>query len=404
MFGVINAMLRRVGIDISKYRRIHPGEVIYIIKKIFPPSEPRLAVKRMQNLIATFIKWRYGFTMPNYEIKPIIVVIETVRGCNLNCVMCGAGDLKLRMISFEQFKKITEEFPEAFINILNFIGEPFLSKDIIKMIQHSQKKALPILFSNLTILPNPEELISSGLFELNASIDSFDKQKYDFIRKSGDLKRMLKEIGFNEKRFEIRDRKRGDRIKLEENKVDGTQSDTLERVVKNLKTLIHTKNKLKRHLPIISINSVYAKETREDAEDIIKNAIELGVDRVKFQKLEFDVPGKLHMPDINDLHYLLGLKEKYKHQIEIILANFETGSEIKGYCFHAHFMVVIDIFGNILPCCLSPTFENIELPRFGDIKYKENIEKALKRRQIFINDFRRNPPEFCRKCYLYIRS
>jgi hypothetical protein len=56
--------------------------------------------------------------------------------------MCGAGELRLKMMSFEKFKKIREKFPEAFITILNFLGEPFLSKDIIKMIQHSQKKIL----------------------------------------------------------------------------------------------------------------------------------------------------------------------------------------------------------------------------------------------------------------------
>jgi MoaA/NifB/PqqE/SkfB family radical SAM enzyme len=405
---MLNIILRRLGIDISNHKRFHPERIIFAIKRIFPPSESELSLRRMINLIATFVKWRYGFNIPKVKIKPVILMVETVRGCNLNCVMCGAGEFKLRTISLDQFRRIVDSFPEAFVNILNFLGEPFLSKDIIKMIKYSQRKALVILFSNLTILPNPEELINSGLFEMNISIDTFDSEKYEFIRRSGDIRKILGKLRFNEKQFEIRERNGGDIEKKVGLEVGGNgmrrEGDTLKRVVQNLRILIQTRKKLKKKLPIICINSVYSKETKEDAEDIVRNAIDLGVDRVKFQRLAPDDFGVLHAPDIDDVLHIIKLKEKYKDQIEIIPANFGFGSEIKGYCFHGHYMVVVDIFGNILPCCMPNIFEDIGNAKFGDFRNGEGVGEALEKREIFINNFRNNPPEFCKKCHLYIRK
>lgn len=405
---MLNIILRRLGVDISNHKRFHPERIIFAIKRIFPPSEPELSVGRMINLIATFVKWRYGFNIPKVKIKPVTLMVETVRGCNLNCVMCGAGDFKLRTISFDRFKQIVDSFPDAFINILNFIGEPFLSKDMIKMIKYSQRKALVILFSNLTILPNPEELINSGLFEMNISIDTFDSEKYEFIRRSGDIKKILRKLRFNEKQFEIKKRSRGDMEKKVGLEIGGNgmrrEGGTLGRVTQNLRTLIQTRKKLKKKLPIICINSVYAKETKEDAEDIVRNAIDLGVDRVKFQRLAPDDFGVLHAPDMDDVLHIIKLKEKYKDQIEIIPANFGFGSEIKGYCFYGHYMVAVDVFGNILPCCMPNIFEDIGKAKFGDFRNGEGIVEALEKRGIFINNFRNNPPEFCKKCHLYIRK
>jgi radical SAM protein with 4Fe4S-binding SPASM domain len=65
-------------------------------------------------------------------------------------------------------------------------------------------------------------------------------------------------------------------------------------------------------------------------------------------------------------------------------------------------MVLVDASGNIFPCCMAPIFENTELSKFGNIE-NTDIIKALERRQNFVNNFRNNPPQFCKKCYLYIK-
>jgi len=400
---------------ILKRMLLNKDKVKFALSRMFPPYDPKLSMIRIKNFISTYLAWKYGL---KFNTKPIILQIEPVKGCNLNCVMCSAGQLKLQKLSFDDFKNLIDKLPEAMFITLNYGGEPFLSKDTLKMIKYAQKKTIIIIFSNFTVLPNPEEIINSGLYEINASIDSFDKEKYDMIRKGGELEKIIDKIRVDIEKLEITKREKM-KAKLNElyeeaikNQIikknnNGLNKDNLnlDLVIKNLKALIQTKQKLKRKLPIISISAVSTKETMEDAEQIITNSIELGVDRVKFQKLAFDVPGILHMPDKNDFLYLQSLKEKYKDKIEISLVNFEFGGDYpKGYCYLAHFMATIDVNKNIIPCCMPYPYMDMNDPSFGTASSDEGFRIAIENRQKFIENFRKHPPNFCIECPLYFRK
>jgi MoaA/NifB/PqqE/SkfB family radical SAM enzyme len=176
MLNLGKFILKRMLLDTEK--------LMFALPRMFPPSEPKLSALRIKNFISTYLNWKYGLGLKS---KPVILQVEPVRGCNLNCVMCGAGQLKIQKLPFDNFKKIIDNFPETMFITLNYGGEPFLSKDTLKMINYAQRKAIVIIFSNFTVLPSPEDIINSGLFEINASIDSFDKQKYNFVRKGGEL-------------------------------------------------------------------------------------------------------------------------------------------------------------------------------------------------------------------------
>jgi len=301
MIDLVKFILKKMFLGQDKLR--------FALPRIFPPSDPKLSAIRMKNFILTYFVWKYGLEL---KTKPVMLQIGPVRGCNLNCVMCGAGNLKIQKLPFDDFKMIIDKFPEAMFISLSDFGEPFLSKDTIKMIKYAQKKAIVTMTSNFTVLPDPEEVINSGLFEIYASIDSFDKQKYDFIRRGGDINLIIdrtKMKGLYQEAL----RNQIFKGKYEYENMNGN---TLDIVVKNLKSLVEARRKLRKKLPIIGINSVYAKETKEDAEDIIKNAIDLGVDRVKFRRLAFDVPGILHVPDANDFRIFLNLKRDIKIRLK----------------------------------------------------------------------------------------
>jgi MoaA/NifB/PqqE/SkfB family radical SAM enzyme len=176
MLNLAKFILKRLLLDTEK--------LMFALPRMFPPSEPKLTALRIKNFISSYLNWKFGLGLKS---KPVILQVEPARGCNLNCVMCGAGQLKIQKLPFDNFKKIIDNFPEAIFITLNYGGEPFLSKDTLKMINYAQRKAIIIIFSNFTVLPSPEDIINSGLFEINASIDSFDKQKYNFVRKGGEL-------------------------------------------------------------------------------------------------------------------------------------------------------------------------------------------------------------------------
>jgi MoaA/NifB/PqqE/SkfB family radical SAM enzyme len=406
MLSFVKFIFRRMLLDSDKLR--------FALPRMFPPSDPKLSAIRMKNFISTYLAWKYGLKL---KTKPIILQIEPVRGCNLNCVMCRAGEFKFQKLLFDDFKRIIDNLPEVMFITLNYGGEPFLSKDTIKMIRYAQKKAIIIIFSNFTVLPEPEDIINSGLFEINASIDSFDKEKYNFIRRKNgninqitdktilDIKDIVEIIRKGKVDEEFYQKSVRNQIIKNNNEYENGKKDTLEIVIKNLKNLVDTRRKLRKKLPIISISSIFAKETKEDVENIIRNAIELGVDRVKFQRLAFDVPGILHVPDTNDFRHIFELKERYKDQIKILIVNSEFGGHYpRGYCYLAHFMILIDINKKIFPCCMPYQHMDTDEAFFGTATSKEDMEIAMEKRQKFIWEIRKLPPNFCIKCPLYFRE
>jgi len=406
MLNFAKFVFKRMLLDSDKLR--------FALPRMFPPSDPKLSAIRMKNFISTYLAWKYGLKL---KTKPIILQIEPVKGCNLNCVMCGAGQIRIQKLPFDDFKMIIDNFPEAMFINLFYLGEPFLSKDTLKMIRYAQGKSIVVIFSNFTVLPDPEDVVNSGLFEIHASIDSFDKQKYNFIRKAGDINQIINKVMSDIESFETNWKEKMKagfeelyrealKNQLIKNKYEyeNMNGNTLDIVVKNLKSLVEARKKLRKKLPIISINSVYAKETKEDAEDIIKNAIELGVDRVKFQRLHHDIPGVLHVPDMNDLQYIIELKKKYKGQIKISIMNFDfMGDHPKGYCYFAYFMSVIHVDKKIFPCCMPYPYMDVYESLLGTVGSEEEIRRALEKRQKLIWNFRRSVPSFCLKCPLYFR-
>ncbi len=408
MLNLAKFLLKRMLLDAERAR--------FALPRMFPPSDPKLTALRIKNFVSTYLSWKYGIKLNS---KPVILQIEPVKGCNLNCVMCGSGQLKLQKLPFDSFRKIIDNFPEAMFITLNYGGEPFLSKDTLEMIRYAQKKTIIIIFSNFTVLPDPQDIINSGLFEINASIDSFDKEKYNFIRKGGDLNQIIEKLRVDIESLEITEREKlkakfeelyqeaikNQTIKKNKKEYGNGKQNTLEIVTDNLRNLIEKRRKLKKKLPIISISAVFAKETKEDAEDIIKNAIDLGVDRVKFQKLAFDVPGFLHTPDLEDFLFLINLKQKYEKLIEISIVNFEFGGDYpKGYCYLAHFMVTVDVNKKIFPCCMPYPYMDMNDPSFGVASSVDGIKNAMENRKKFITNFRSSPPNFCAKCPLYFRG
>lgn len=336
-------------------------KLIYLSSRVVPPDKPSLAIKRMKNVILSYLNWKFGLS---FEVSPCILQLEPVRGCNLNCVMCRAGELKKEFMSFDEFKKVLDTLPEVLIIVMNFAGEPFLSKETMKMIRYAsfERKILVNIFSNFTVLPDPNDVINSGLYEIHASIDTFNPDKFRKIRVNGDLGK----------------------------------------ITDNLRKLVKKKKELRKIFPIISINAVSSKETIEDAEDIIKNGIEIGVDRVKFQRILYNTP-ELTIPDEDDFKYLMALKRKYRGKMEVVVNNFPWGGDYApGYCYLAYFMTMVDVKGNLFPCCMTYAFFEPDKSSLGNIF--ENGRGFIKRRKKFIREFRKEAPSFCKICPIYFRN
>ncbi|MDP7195983.1 MAG: radical SAM protein [SAR202 cluster bacterium] len=125
---------------------------------------------------------------------PDHVDIEISSKCNMKCPMCYTNikefkkSVKKQFMSFEIFKKILDELTENQIYSirLSFRGEPFIHKDIIKMIRYAKEKGIKevsTLSNILALKPDLfKEAMHAGLDWLTISFDGTG-ETYEKIRK-----------------------------------------------------------------------------------------------------------------------------------------------------------------------------------------------------------------------------
>jgi MoaA/NifB/PqqE/SkfB family radical SAM enzyme len=119
---------------------------------------------------------------------PLVGSILVTYRCNANCKMCdlplrGCKDLELPT---NELKKLIDSFKELGVSSIGFSGgEPFLRKDIFKLIQHAKAKGLSTQIATNGFLLNTENITSifeSGLDSINISLDSSLPETHKEIR------------------------------------------------------------------------------------------------------------------------------------------------------------------------------------------------------------------------------
>lgn len=129
------------------------------------------------------ILYKQGIVNP-----PSIVIWDSTRKCNLDCVHCGAkeSDYKIEL-NTEEIKRIINEL--SALGVKNFQitgGEPLLRNDFIEILIYAKKKGLTTNFATngWHIDENKAELISNAKVSLvQISIDG-PENIHNFIRKN----------------------------------------------------------------------------------------------------------------------------------------------------------------------------------------------------------------------------
>jgi len=130
---------------------------------------------------------------------PLGISIEPINLCNMKCVQCPVSLKEFKDIvggvdalNFEFYKKIIKDIKSMGQLIqLNLYGdgEPFLNKDLIKMVKYAKdQKAVEkiTITTNGTLLDETihEELLESGLDYLRVSIYSIDNKKHKEVTRT----------------------------------------------------------------------------------------------------------------------------------------------------------------------------------------------------------------------------
>ncbi len=132
---------------------------------------------------------------------PQSIQLEPTNKCNLKCRMCHRSIIPLSHVgemNFESFKKIVDPlFPYLYGVWLQGEGEPFLCKDIFKMISYLKRRYVYVnTVSNATLLNEDfcHQILSSGLDEISFSIDGATAETYEQIRVGASFAEVTKNI------------------------------------------------------------------------------------------------------------------------------------------------------------------------------------------------------------------
>jgi MoaA/NifB/PqqE/SkfB family radical SAM enzyme len=125
---------------------------------------------------------------------PESVTLFMTHKCNLRCKMCGqwgdkgvtraAGNESIgNEMSYDELKGLVDQLAVFKTNITLFGGEPLLHRDFIELIRYIKSKGLHCLvITNGSLLkPVAEQLVESGIDELNLSLDGYGST-HDTIR------------------------------------------------------------------------------------------------------------------------------------------------------------------------------------------------------------------------------
>lgn len=328
----------------------------------------RVNFRRFKNIINAYVARKTGKFIGT--LRPVTLFIEIVNGCNFSCIGCQAGVLfKRSFMSFENFKKILDEFDDATFVYPYGVGESFLHRDIYKMLNYAVRKGFVVLpFTNFSTI-DVGKLIDSGVRKIFASIDAFDRETFSKLRKRG----------------------------------------SIDIVVKNLKNLQEEKRRRRTSLPEISINCTVMKENIDQVQDIVERGLKLGIRSFYFQTLytaDFLRPSA-NIPDEKDIAVIKSLRKLYKNKAKIYLIShydYERGDYFSGFCQFAYSTLFISVDGGTYPCicgttpekrCISGVFGNFIL---------DGVDKVISERTRFLRGFRVEVPDWCCGCPIYYRD
>ncbi|MCD6434044.1 MAG: radical SAM protein [Candidatus Diapherotrites archaeon] len=144
---------------------------------------------------------------------PLKLTIDPTNVCQLRCPLCPTGQRrrgrKKGYMKFSEFKKIVDEMAPYLYEIdLNNWGEPFLNKEIFKMIEYAHSKKIWLSVNTNFNVPltekQAERLVKSGLDQLYLSIDGITQKTYEKYRVGGKLKTVIENIKLiNKKKKEL---------------------------------------------------------------------------------------------------------------------------------------------------------------------------------------------------------
>jgi radical SAM protein with 4Fe4S-binding SPASM domain len=299
-----------------------------------------------RNLLNIILVW-IGYLLSIITKKVIVfgypyaVSIETSAICNLKCPECPTGNKSLKrkqgLMTYSDFEEIIYQIKKYAIYVnLSLQGEPFLNKELLKMIQLADKNNIISSLSTNGHFLNYDtalEIIDSGLKRLIVSLDGTDQETYEKYRKGG----------------------------------------SFDSVIDGIKILSSTKAKKQVKYPEIVLQFIVFNHNEHQLNKIKELGKNLGVNKVELKSAQINNPEEINLiPNINKFSRYTVKNNK-----------LELKSHQKNRCFRIWETMVITWDGTIIPCC----FDKDTNYSLGNMKINKifDVWKSLA-----FNNFRKN--------------
>jgi len=255
-----------------------------------------VTIRRIVNFLCVSIS--YLLRKRNVMGYPPAVMIEPTNLCNLKCPLCPTGQGKLRrekgMMDLTLYKNIIDEFGNKIIHLTLWgWGEPFMVKDIYKMIKYAKRKNIFVRTSTngcfFSKREDIEKLVESGLDDLIIALDGASQQTLIKYR-----------VGAN-----------------------------FEAIYKSIKSIIAIKKEKKSKYPFVELQFIVMRHNEHEIPLMRKIAKELGVNKLTIKTVGHRASEEFFAED-----------ESLRRHVKI-----------NKICSRLWFSSVINWDGTIIPCC-----------------------------------------------------
>ena len=296
---------------------------------------------------------------------PYLYIIDIGNICNLQCPLCPTGTSsskrKRQFMCYENYIEIFDKFKKyAYWVFLCNWGEPFLNKDLFKIIDYTKKNNVGVILStnfNMVTDEMLESVVKLEVDRLTLSIDGSNQDSYEKYRKNGDF----------------------------------------EKVLSNLKKLLFIKQESKSEYPVIVWQYLVSKKNEKFVPEARRLAKDLGVE-IEFPKFILK-------------HGITFKNEKIDKKLIDEWITDESQKNINSYtfkvripCEHLFFSMIVNPEGSTSPCCAVHDSKT----DFGDLLNDDletlwNNGNYLSARSLFSNkDIPGKKKVICDDCAAYL--
>lgn len=130
---------------------------------------------------------------------PVSITLEPTNTCNLRCPVCETGANSLgrnpKMMTYEEFVKILDKVGARANHVmLYYMGEPFLNKNVYRMIRYARDMGLYVLSCTNGEVIDPVRLYESGINEISFQIGGIRQETHGTYRVNGNLARTMENL------------------------------------------------------------------------------------------------------------------------------------------------------------------------------------------------------------------